>query len=91
MCNLWLNLIEKGELKGIVFLDIRKALDSISHKILIKKLRNQFAICDNELNWFSPYLNNRMQVCCVNGQISAPKTIVNGIPQGSIIGPVLFL
>ena len=82
MCDLWLNHIDKAELNGVVFLDIWKAFDSINHKILIKKLKNQFTICDNELNWFSSYLNNRMQVCCVNGQTSAPKTIVNGIPQG---------
>ena len=44
---------------------------------------NQFAICDNELNWLSSYSNN--------GQTSAPKTTVNGIPQGSILGLLLFL
>ena len=72
-------------------IDIRKAFDSINHKILLKKLKNQFAIYDNELKWFSSYLNNRTQVCYVNGQTSAPKIIVNGIPQGSILGPLLFL
>ena len=91
MCDLWLSHIDKGELNGVVILDIRKAFDSIKHKILFKKLKNQFGICDNELNWFSSYLNDRMQVCYVNGQTSAPKIIVNGIPQGSILGPLLFL
>ena len=91
MCDLWLSHIDKGELNGVVFLDIRKAFYSINHKILLKKLKNQFAIYDNELKWFSSYLNNRTQVCYVNGQTSAPKIIVNGIPQGSILGPLLFL
>ena len=59
MCHLWLSHIDKGELNGVVFLDIRKAFDSINHKILLKKLKNQFAIYDNELKWFSSYLNNR--------------------------------
>ena len=77
MCDLWLSHIDKG----VVFLHIRKAFDSINHKILLKKLKNQFGICDNELKWFSSYLNDRMQVCYVNGQTSAPKIIVNGIPQ----------
>ena len=72
------------------FLDIRKAFDSVNHRILLKKLKNQFGICENELKWFSSYLNDRMQVCYVNGHTSAPKIIVNGIPQGSILGPLLF-
>ena len=73
------------------FLDIRQALDSINHKILLKKLKNQFAIYDDKLKWFSSYLSNRTQVCYVNGQTSVPKIIVNGIPQGSILEPLLFL
>ena len=83
MCDRWPSHIDKGELNGLVFLDIRKAFDSINQKILLKKLKNQFAICDNELKslWFSSYLYTRMQVCYVNGQTSAPKIIVNGIPQ----------
>ena len=47
MCVLWLSHIDKGELNGVVFLDIRKAFDSINHKIILKKLKNQFGICDN--------------------------------------------
>ena len=91
MCDMWLSHIDKGELNGVVFLDIRKAFDSINHKILLKKLKNQFAIYDNELKWCSSYLNNRTQVCYINAQTSAPKIIVNAIPQGSILGPLLFL
>ena len=68
MCHLWLSHMDKGELNGVVFLDIRKAFDSIKHKIFSKKLKNQLAIYDNELKWFSSYLNNRTQVCYVNGK-----------------------
>ena len=68
MCDLWLNHIDKGELNGVVFLDIRKAFDPINHKILLKKLKNQFAIYDNELKWLSSYLNYRTQVRYVNGK-----------------------
>ena len=80
MCELWLSPIDKGGVNGVVFLDIWKAFDSIDHKILLKKLKNQFAIYDNELKLFSSYLNNRTQVCYVNGQTSAPKIIVHDIP-----------
>ena len=70
MCHLWLSHMDKGELKlnGVVFLDIRKVFDSIKHKIFSKKLKNQLAIYDNELKWFSSYLNNRTQVCYVKGK-----------------------
>ena len=77
MCDLWLSHIDKGELNGVAFLDIRKAFDSINHKILLKKLKNQFAFYDNELKWFSSYLNNRTQVYYVTINI--------------ILGPLLFL
>ena len=91
MCDLWLTHIDKAELNGVVFLDIQKAFGSINHKIILKKHKNRFAIYDNELKLFSSYLNNRTQVCYVNEQTSAPKIIVNGIPQGSILGSLLFL
>ena len=62
MRDLWLSHTDKGGVNGVAFLDIWKAFDSIDHKVLLKKLKNQFAIYDNELKWFSSYLNNRTQV-----------------------------
>ena len=73
------------------FLDIRKAFDSIDHNILLHKLKDQFGISDIELRWFESYLNNREQVCIVNNSMSSSKRIVSGVPQGSILGPLLFL
>ena len=83
--------MDKGKINGIVFLDIRKAFDSINHKILLRKLKNQFGIHDIELKWFESYLTNREQVCLENGHTSLPKKIRCGVPQGSILGPLLFL
>ena len=54
-------------------------------------MRNFFGVTDNKLKWFQSYLNNRAQQCLVNGQLSNPKTITCGVPQGSILGPLLFL
>ena len=71
-----------GELNGVVFLDIRKAFDSINHTILLHKMKVQFGITKVELDWFSSYLTNREQVCLVNGITSTPKKIVCGVPQG---------
>ncbi len=78
-------------LSGVVFLDIRKAFDSIDHTILLQKMNDQFGIKNVELDWFKSYVTNREQACIVNGAMSSPKTIVCGVPQGSILGPLLFL
>jgi retron-type reverse transcriptase len=91
MCDKWLSDMDKGKINGVVFLDIRKAFDSINHKILLRKLKNQFGIHDIELKWFESYLTNREQVCLVNDRTSLPKKIRCGVPQGSILGPLLFL
>ncbi len=91
MCDEWFENMDRGELNGVVFLDIRKAFDSINHKILLNKLETQFGIFNNELNWFKSFITNREQVCIINGYTSSPPKIVCGIPQGSILGPLLFL
>jgi sarcosine oxidase/L-pipecolate oxidase len=78
-------------LDGVVFLDIRKAFDSINLNILLHKLKDQFGITNIELGWFESYITNREQVCIVNGTTSSSKRIVCGVLQGSILGPLLFL
>ena len=91
MCDQWLTDMDNGKLNGVVFLDICEAFDSINHEILLRKLKDQFGIHGSELKWFESYLTNRKQVCSVNGQTSSPKKIMCGIPQGSKLGPLLFL
>ena len=69
MCDEWYTNMDKGNLIGVVFLDIRKAFDSINHNILVNKLETQFGISNNELKWFKSYLTNREQVCAINGHL----------------------
>ena len=88
--NHWLMNIDNGSMNSVVFLDIRKAFDTIDHQILIKKL-SQYGIQDDELNFFQSYLENRTQCCSMNGNLSDRQRIEYGVPQGSILGPFLFI
>ncbi len=73
-----------------IFLDLRKAFDTCSHEILLKKLSN-LGVRDMALDWFRSYLSNRMQKVDVNGHLSELLSISCGVFQGSILGPILFL
>ena len=91
ICDEILNNMDEGKINCIVFLDIRKAFDSINHNILLSKMRSNFGISGNELLWFESYLTNREQQCVANGILSSVGKLRCGVPQGSILGPLSFL
>ena len=82
--------INNGNLNSVVFLDIKKAFDTVDHKIFLQKLAC-YGINGSSLKLIESYLKDRSQCCSVNGQLSSMKSIVCGVPQGSIIGPLLFI
>ena len=83
--------MDNGKLNGVIFLDIKKAFDSINHGILLNKMKKRFGISSIELKWFESYLSNIEQQCSINEQLSSKKTITCGVPRGSILDPLLFL
>ena len=82
--------LDSGKIVFSLFLDFRKAFDSVDHQILLSKL-NIYGIRGHALDWFKSYLSNRHQFTSINNINSNNKIISHGVPQGSILGPLLFL
>ncbi len=74
----------------LVLLDLSAAFDTIDHELLIDALQSNFGVVDKALAWFRSYLENRHQKVVVNDSCSALKPLKCGVPQGSVVGPLLF-
>lgn len=85
-----LNLLDENFNPFSVFIDLSKAFDTLNHNILLRKL-SYYGIRNTSLSWFESYLTNRWQYVDYDGNPSSVKNISIGVPQGSILGPLLFL
>ena len=82
--------LDDHETPFCIFMDLSKAFDTIDHTILLKKLR-YYGMDQNSLRWFSSYLSNRQQYVDIEGYKSDLKQVNTGVPQGSTLGPLLFI
>ena len=89
MTENWLNAINNKLITVACFIDLSKCFDSVQHSILISKLCN-FGITGIEQSWFASYLNHRSQIVKCETRLSSKEFITIGIPEGTILGPVLF-
>lgn len=86
----WRENVERNMVTGAVFLDLQRAFETVDRNILIYKLR-KVGIDGTVLEWFVDYLDGRRQVTKINNMLSLEVANHNGVPQGSVLGPLLFL
>ena len=82
--------LDDGQYACGVFVDLQKAFDTVDHEILLQKLKH-YGIRNTALSWFKTYLSGRFQFVSVSDVKSCLKAIKHGVPQGSVLGPLLFL
>ena len=82
--------MDNGKFTCGIFIDVKKAFDTVDHRILLRKL-NHYGIRGIVLDWFGSYLNNRYQTTAIGDFISKKEKCSHGVPQGSVLGPLLFL
>ena len=82
--------LDDGNISCGVFVDLRESFDTVDHQILLAKL-NHYGIRGVRNHWFKPYLPNRNTYISINGYESGLAAINCGVPEGSVLGPLLFL
>ena len=88
--NEWHEALDRGEAVHTLFVDIAKAFDRVDHSLLLLKLAS-IGVCGDQLDWFESYLRGRSISTVVDGQLSSLLSISSAVPQGSVLGLLLFV
>jgi hypothetical protein len=89
MTERWKQALDDNKIVGAIFIDFKKAFDTVPHEALPYKLQ-AVGIMGNTYNWILDYLYNRRQYTVINGTLSSTKCISSGVPHGSLLGPRLY-
>ena len=90
LTDIWYSAISDGQLFGAVTLDLRRVFDLVSHKVVLEKLK-LYKCSDSCIKWFTSYLQNRFQFIKFDDYTSDFGNLSCGVPQGPILGPLLFI
>jgi len=82
--------IDQGKPVILVLLDRSAAFDTVDHNVLFSRLKDMFGLSDKVLEWFRSYLEQRSQRVSVHGILSDIQILLYGVPQGSVLGPLVF-
>ena len=86
-----LQAVDSGDLAVLTLLDLSAAFDTVDHAILLQRLQVSYGLQGNVLTWFTSYLGGRFQHVRRGLSHSSPTAVLFGVPQGSVLGPILFL